>query len=74
MLKMATNRPTQKVVATSIAGALATILIWVMKTQLNIDPPEGVSAAIVTVISFAIGWLTPPSIHDQVAVPQGAGG
>ncbi|MFN3132444.1 hypothetical protein [Roseibium sp.] len=66
MARMATNQPTRKVVATSLAGALATVLIWVLNDYFNIPIPEGVNAAIVTLISFVIGWYTPPSIHDQV--------
>lgn len=68
MAQQATNRPTQKVVATSLAGAVGTILIWFLNEYAGVATPQGVNAALVTVLAFAIGWLTPPSIHDQVVV------
>jgi len=73
MPRIASNRPTQKVVATSLAGAVATLLIWGMTDFAGIPIPDGVDAAIVTLVSFAIGWLTPPSVHDQVVTPAGNG-
>lgn len=66
MPKQATNRPTQKVIATSLAGAVGTLLVWFLNDYAGVPTPEGVNAALVTLIAFLIGWLTPPSVHDQV--------
>jgi len=59
MPRMASNRPAQKVVATSLAGAIATLIIWGLEDFAGLNLREGIDVAIVTIVAFAIGWLTP---------------
>ncbi len=47
-----------KVATTALGGALATVILWVLSSTGHSAPPE-VAAAIVTVVGFLAGYLTP---------------
>jgi fluoride ion exporter CrcB/FEX len=68
-MKQANPTPTRKVIAGGIAGALATIGVFILNTY--VLPPDKpltaeISAAITTVLSFLISYLVPPSSSDQI--------
>jgi hypothetical protein len=50
--------PTPKMNAVGIGGAVAIILVWGLSIA-GIEMPAAVASAVATVISFALGWMTP---------------
>lgn len=50
-------QPQPKVLAAGVAGALTTILVYILGTQ-GVAIPADVAAAITTVISFVAGYFT----------------
>ena len=69
MTYMKTNRPSNKVIATTLAAALTTIVIAVVKMNWK-DVPITIElqGAITTVLTFLVGYYTPPGDADQVEV------
>lgn len=69
MVRMETPAPARKVIGSALAGALTTIAIYVLNTYILAIPlPGEVSAAVATVITFAVGYLLPPAERDQIRV------
>lgn len=67
MARMMTGAPTSKVVSTTLASAIATILIWLLDSYvLEPDMPAAVASAVLTVCVALIGYYTPPAVRDQV--------
>ncbi|MEM1150198.1 MAG: hypothetical protein AAF683_02840 [Pseudomonadota bacterium] len=66
MNRMATNTPARKVVGSSLAAALTIILIYVIEAAAGIDIPNYVEGAVLTVMVFVTGYLTPPAAIDTV--------
>jgi fluoride ion exporter CrcB/FEX len=61
------GRPTNKVIATGLAGALTTILIWLLDTYVLAQPmPAEVVAAVTTVIAVLVAYIVPPTAADQI--------
>lgn len=52
----ASSMPTQKVAAAGISGAVSIVLIYIA-SQLGLELPAEVAAAITTIVSFASGYL-----------------
>lgn len=50
--------PTNKVAAATAAAALATLVLFLIQTATGWQAPDGVEAAITTVLTFAGGYLT----------------
>ncbi|MEM7488677.1 MAG: hypothetical protein AAF390_06085 [Pseudomonadota bacterium] len=74
MAQMATAAPARKVMASSGAVAVATILVWIFETYVLEQPfPEAVKAAVLTICVFAVGYLVPPAPTDRVVTAAGAG-
>lgn len=46
-----------KVTSAAIAAAIVTILVWVLGEFAGVDLPEVVQIAIITVITFAAGYI-----------------
>jgi len=66
-MKMATNVPARKVVVSTLAAAISTVLIWLLKTAMpDLVIPQGVESAITTILVFLVGYYTPPASRDQV--------
>lgn len=61
-----------KVATSGLAGALSTLVLWLL-TLVGVSVPDPVSAAIVVLVSFLIGYLT-PSGPRAVTTPTPAGG
>lgn len=67
--KQAGNAPTRKVLAGGLAGAVATISVFVLNTYaLPPDKPltADIAAALTTVLSFVISYMVAPASTDQV--------
>ena len=69
VVKQASSVPTRKVMAGGVAGALTTVLVFVLNTYvLPMDKPltAEIAAALTTIFSFAFSYLVPPAVSDQV--------
>ena len=63
-----TNPTSPKVTVPVLAGAVTTLLVYVLHTAVGVDVPPEVSAAITLVIMGAAGWLKrDPLREDYVA-------
>ena len=49
-------RPTQKVSAGALAGAISVVLVWVL-SLFGVEVPGAVGAAIATIIGFVAAWF-----------------
>jgi putative flippase GtrA len=62
-----TGVPVRKVAAGGLAGAVTTILVWVLNKYVLKSPIEGdIGAAITTVLSFIVSYFIPPSANETV--------
>ena len=59
MNRSATNI-SNKVSGAALAGALVTVAVTVLAAY-GVQIPEGVAAAVVTIIAFGVGYLVPES-------------
>lgn len=50
--------PTAKVVAGTLGGAVATILLWLISFYGNVELPTEVAAAVTTIIVSIVAYLT----------------
>jgi hypothetical protein len=67
MVRMQHPAPARKVMGSALAGALTTIVVYVLNTYVLETPlPGEVAAAVATVVAFAVGYLLPPSERDQI--------
>ncbi|WP_010185922.1 hypothetical protein [Sphingomonas sp. PAMC 26605] len=55
-----TNIPRLKVAGAAVGAALSGILVFVLNTYANAGIDQQVAASITVVVTFALGWLTPP--------------
>jgi hypothetical protein len=64
------NRPVpeKKVTAATLAGAIATILVWVLHLT-GVDIPPEVAAAMATVLAAVAGYLAPHTHRPDLAPP-----
>ena len=61
--------PTRKVLVGGVAGAITTIVVYLLNTYYlpTGKPITGdIGAAITTLLSFALSYLVPPAASDQV--------
>jgi hypothetical protein len=63
-LKSPSAAPTQKVAAGGIGGAVSVIVIAVLQHYANLSIDPTLASAITTVVSFAVGYIVPPSARD----------
>ena len=66
MASMQSAKPARKVWVGGLAGAVAAIIVWVVRAVGGPDIPGEISAAITTVLTFLVSYLVPPSSDDQV--------
>ncbi|GLY90673.1 hypothetical protein [Actinoallomurus iriomotensis] len=62
--------PEKKVTAATLAGAIVTILVWVLRLA-GVDIPAEVAAAITTVLVAVSAYLAPHSHRPDLARPAG---
>lgn len=62
------SAPTRKVMASGIAGALTTVLVFVLNTYIVPSKPitPEIAAAVTTALAFTAGYLTPPAKSERV--------
>ena len=66
--------PVNKVAASALAGALTVVAVWLLGSYAGIQIPPTVQNALIVLVTFAIGWLTPPGAGEAVlAAPFPAG-
>jgi hypothetical protein len=49
--------PTQKVTTAGAAGALVTIVVWLVGAFTSVEVPGEVAAALTTIVAFAAAYL-----------------
>jgi hypothetical protein len=64
------NRPVpeKKVTAAALAGAVATILVWILHLT-GVDIPPEVAAAITTILAAVAGYMAPHTHRPDLAQP-----
>jgi hypothetical protein len=60
--------PSTKVTAAALAVAVGSIVVYLIETLGRVDLPTGVEAAIVVILTFLAGYLTPESNPAPSAV------
>lgn len=73
-MRMQTNAPARKVMASTVAAALVTVVIWLIKLALpDVTVPANVREALIVIATvvavFLGGYFTPPASRDQVVNP-----
>jgi len=63
--------PEKKVTAATLAGAVVTILVWVLHLT-GVDIPSEVAAAITTVLAAVAGYMAPHTHRPDLAQPATA--
>ena len=63
-VKSRSAAPVRKVVAGTIGGAVASLVLWLLSQYANFNPPPEVAGAITTIIAFLVGYIVPPSPND----------
>lgn len=68
MTRQKNAAPTRKVIAATVGGALAVLLIYALESDLIFgkDLPEHVEVAISTIVVFVLGYWIPPSENDDI--------
>jgi putative flippase GtrA len=51
--------PTRKVTAGTVAGALTTIIVWVVSEFFQVEIPPPVAAAITVILAMGTAYLVP---------------
>lgn len=66
--------PVRKVGAAGLGGAVSTALIWALGHFAGLELGEEVAAAVVTLVTFAVGYLVPDRqpASDDAGAPEGA--
>lgn len=72
MPNLKSTRPIRKVAAGGVAGAITTILIYLVKTIWKVEVPADLVGAITTVISFVTAYMVPSAPGDLEAAPEAA--
>lgn len=67
MARMKNAIPARKVITSTLASAVATVVIWALDTYLlDPDMPAAVAGSVLTICTALVGYYTPPSAEDQV--------
>lgn len=64
--RMASNRPTRKVSAVAVAGALYAVAVLVVQQYTSLAPDPALVTALGTALSLVVGYVTPPAPEDGV--------
>lgn len=60
-------RPTNRVVAAGLTGAITTIIVWILNIFVLPEPmPAEVVAALTTIIAVLVAYFVPPGAADQI--------
>jgi hypothetical protein len=63
--------PEKKVTAATLAGAVVTIVVWILKLS-GVDLPAEVATAITTVLVAVAGYMAPHTHRPDLAPPAAA--
>lgn len=58
-------RPTNKVAAGVLAGAIVAVLTWGVKAFAHVDTPAEVVVGLSTIITFGVQYLVPDAAQDS---------
>ncbi len=61
-----TSVPVNKVTVSALAGASIAVLVWLLRSYAKIDIPPEVQDALIVLLTFLAGWLTPPGAGEIV--------
>jgi hypothetical protein len=64
--------PEKKVTAATVAAALVTIVVWVLRTFADVEIPAEVAVAISTVLVAIAGYFAPHTHRPDLAAPSPA--
>jgi hypothetical protein len=70
MPNLKSARPIRKVTTGSVAGAIVTLVIWLLGTVWDVKVPSEITAALTTLVSFGISYLTPSRPDDLIAASE----
>lgn len=71
--RMNTSRPNRKVTNGAVAGALTTIILWVL-AQSGLETPAGLQGAITILIIFITQYITRPGGGEEIVLDNGITG
>jgi hypothetical protein len=60
--------PEKKVTAATLAGAITTVLVWILHLT-GVDIPSEVSAALATILAAVAGYMAPHTHRPDLARP-----
>jgi hypothetical protein len=66
MAKMQSLKPARKVSVAALVGAATSLTLWIIEIAADVKVPSYIATSIMTVVSFVVSWLVPPSEDDQV--------
>lgn len=79
-MRMLTDSPAAKVNAATLAAALTTLVLYLLKAYVIKDGPAlpepvelAIGVLITAGITFVVGYFTPPAGRDQVVDDRGTG-
>ena len=63
------SRPTRKVTAMGVSGAITLVLVWILNTY--VLPPRPpitgeIATALTTIVGFVVSYVVPPSQSDGI--------
>jgi len=66
MAKMQSLKPARKVSVAAVVGAVTSLVLWIIEIAAGVKVPSYIATSIMTILSFIVAWLVPPSEYDQV--------
>lgn len=56
--------PETKVTVAALAGAVVSVVVWVVGLTTSVEVPAEAAAALVTVVSFVLAYLVPNAAEE----------
>lgn len=79
-MRMLTDTPASKVNAATLAAAVTTLVLYLLKVYVIKDGPDlpvpvelAIGVLITAAVTFVAGYFTPPAGRDQVVDDRGTG-
>ena len=61
MANQPTKKPTNKVIASSLAAAVTTLVAYIIKATTDVEIDPGAQGAITVILTFLAGYIVPDS-------------
>ena len=61
-------QPSTKVTAGALAGAVVTVIVWLVGAMTSVDIPAEVAAALVVIVSLGLSYVVPDTSPAPSAV------